>query len=312
MPTCQLCQEDREICQSHIIPKFVFDFVKRTSATGYMRMGTEPNRRVQDGRKRPLLCHGCEQLFSRWEGSFAKNVFHPYNANTSAVIDYGPWLCKFLVSVSWRVLLFYKLEGSLDELPTFHRGSIEEALETWREFLLDMRPHPGVFEQHLLPLDALRSTNVPGMPTNMNRYILRAVDMDIVLRERTIAVYWKLPRFVVLGLVVNTEPRSSWGGTRAAVKRGRISPRSYGFPRTIFKHVMDQAQKADGISKGLSSRQQEMISRAMLNDIDRVGGSESTKALIMDIEFFGLAALDASFIDDGAQMPDIEAPRDAG
>jgi hypothetical protein len=175
-----------------------------------------------------------------------------------------------------------------------------------------MRPHPGVFEQHLLPLDALRSTNVPGMPTNMNRYILRAVDMDIVLRGRTIAVYWKLPRFVVLGLVVNTEPRSSWGGTRAAVKSGKISPRSYGFPRTIFKHVMDQAQKADGISKGLSSRQQELISRSMLNDIDRVGGSESTKALIMDIEFFGLAALDASFVDDGAPMPYIEAQRDAG
>jgi hypothetical protein len=75
---------------------------------------------------------------------------------------------------------------------------------------------------------------------------------------------------------------------------------------------MDQAQKADGISKGLSSRQQELISRSMLNDIDRVGGSESTKALIMDIEFFGLAALDASFVDDGAPMPYIEAQRDAG
>lgn len=293
MPTCQLCHEDREIRQSHIIPKFVFDFVKRTSATGYMRMGTEPNRRVQDGRKHRLLCHGCEQLFSGWEGSFAKYVFHPYSVNTSAVIDYGPWLCKFLVSVSWRVLLFYKLEGHLDEMPTLHRGSFEKALEAWREFLLDIRPHPGVFEQHLLPLDTLKSANVPGMPSYINQYILRAVDMDIVMRERTIAVYWKLPRFVVLGLVVNTEPRSSWGGTRAAVKRGKIRPRSYGFPRTIFNHVMDQAQKAYDITKGLSSRQQELISKAMLNDIERARASESTKALIRDIEFFGLAAFDA-------------------
>ena len=91
--------------------------------------------------------------------------------------------------MSWRVLLFYKLEGHLSEIPTQHRGPIEKGLETWREFMLDMRPHPGDFEQHLLPLDALESANVPGMPTNMNRYVLRAVDMDVVTGERTALVY---------------------------------------------------------------------------------------------------------------------------
>lgn len=312
MPTCQLCREDRVIRQSHIIPKFVFDFVKRTSATGYMRMGTEPNRRVQDGRKRPLLCHGCEQLFSGWEGSFAQYVFHPYCANPTVVIDYGPWLCKFLVSVSWRVLLFYKLEGHLDEIPTLHRGSIKKALETWREYLLNMRPHPSVFEQHLLPLDALKSANVPGMPPSMNRYVHRAVDMDVSMGERTIVVYWKLPRFVVLGLVVNTEPRGSWVGTRTAVKRGKIGPRSYVLPKTIFELVMNQAQNADGLMRGLSSRQQGLISKALLNDNERARRSESTNAFIKDIEFFGLAALEASVVDDDAPMPDGEAPRHAG
>ena len=312
MPTCGLCRHDRELRQSHIIPKFVFDYVKRTSATGYMRVGTEPNRRVQDGPKRPLLCHDCEQLLSGWERSFAQFVFHPYSVNTSAVLNYGPWLCKFLVSVSWRVLLFYKLEGHLSEIPTQHRGPIEKGLETWREFLLDMRPHPGDFEQHLLPLDALESANIPGMPTNMNRYVLRAVDMDVVTGERTALVYWKLPRFVVLGFVVNPEPRSSWVATRTAVKGGQIRPRKYGLSKTVMDYVMGQAQKADDITRSISLRQQELIDKAMLNDCERSHASESVKALIQDIQFFGLADLDASTQYADTPLRDGEGPRDAG
>jgi hypothetical protein len=75
---------------------------------------------------------------------------------------------------------------------------------------------------------------------------------------------------------------------------------------------MGQAQKADGLMRGLSSRQQELISKAVLNDIERARTSESTNAFIKDIEFFGLAALDASVVDDDAPMPDGEAPRHAG
>ena len=203
------------------------------------------------------------------------------------------------------------LEGRHDKIPMQHLRPIEKALETWRQFLLDMRPHPGVFEQHLLPLVALESTNVPGMPRNMNRYVLRAVDMDIVTGERTALVYWKLPRFVVLGFVVNPEPRNSWVGTRAAVKRGQIRPRRYELPQTLMEYVMGQAQKAEDLTRSISLRQQELIDKATLNDLDRTRASESIKALIQDIQFFGLADFDSSAPVDDAPLPDGGGPRDA-
>jgi hypothetical protein len=54
---------------------------------------------------------------------------------------------------------------------------IEQALETWRRYLLDGLPHPGRFEQHMVPMDELASATGPDLPTGTNRYLLRAVDI---------------------------------------------------------------------------------------------------------------------------------------
>lgn len=74
---CALCNQESELRESHIIPKFVFDYIKETSATGYLRNVTSINRRLQDGPKRKLLCHDCEQKFSIAEKYFAETVFSP-------------------------------------------------------------------------------------------------------------------------------------------------------------------------------------------------------------------------------------------
>jgi hypothetical protein len=55
-----------ELQESHILPSFVYRWMKETSATGYLRFGQQPNLRVQDGVKRHLLCANCEQRFNQW------------------------------------------------------------------------------------------------------------------------------------------------------------------------------------------------------------------------------------------------------
>jgi hypothetical protein len=69
MPTnpCRLCSETKELRESHILPGFVYRWMKETSATGYLRFGQQPNVRVQDGLKLHLLCGDCEQRFNQWE-----------------------------------------------------------------------------------------------------------------------------------------------------------------------------------------------------------------------------------------------------
>lgn len=90
--SCPLCLGNGPLRRSHVISKFAFDWLKETSATGYMRHGPQPNVRVQDGFKEELLCDSCEQLLSSWESPAAEQLFKPYHADSSTVVNYGPWL----------------------------------------------------------------------------------------------------------------------------------------------------------------------------------------------------------------------------
>ena len=59
MEICKLCHSQKTLRKSHIVPKFVSHYLKETSLTGYLRMSSNINKRVQDGIKIKLLCDEC-------------------------------------------------------------------------------------------------------------------------------------------------------------------------------------------------------------------------------------------------------------
>lgn len=97
---CKLCGKIKTLRESHIVPKFVFDWLKVSSGTGFLRWSEMPNKRVQDGKKEHILCSNCEALFNQWETPFATRIFHPLNRQESLRFEYESWLLKFAVSVS--------------------------------------------------------------------------------------------------------------------------------------------------------------------------------------------------------------------
>jgi hypothetical protein len=101
--TCRLCGQSAELRDSHIIPKFVFDWMKETGGD-YIRYSGSPNQRCQDGYKVELLCDACEQRFSKRERWFCEKVFVPYLKENEVVFQYDESLFYFLVSLLWRVL----------------------------------------------------------------------------------------------------------------------------------------------------------------------------------------------------------------
>jgi hypothetical protein len=113
--TCRLCGNQADLRQSHIIPAFVFRWLRDTSGTGHIRTSDEPNLRVQDGLKRPWLCGLCEERLNRSETEFATNIFHPYLTNSGARLRYAAWLMHFCTSLSWRVLRHYLEDNHLKE-----------------------------------------------------------------------------------------------------------------------------------------------------------------------------------------------------
>jgi hypothetical protein len=176
----------------------VYKWLKETSGTGFLRFGLEPNKRKQDGYKLYWLCAECEDRLNHWETKFANRIFHPLNNGAINKIAYGPWLLKFCVSVSWRVMNLMLEEFDISHYPKNLKNCALSAQKIWKEFLLDKREHPNRNEQHFLPLDAIESFTVPNMPPNINRYILRSVDIDAVWDEKSAFVYSKLGRFVIL------------------------------------------------------------------------------------------------------------------
>jgi hypothetical protein len=72
---CALCLNDRSLCDSHIIPEFVYESLYDEKHRFHV-VSAEPDERArykQKGLKESLLCEQCETQFSKHE-SYAKSV----------------------------------------------------------------------------------------------------------------------------------------------------------------------------------------------------------------------------------------------
>lgn len=266
-----------------MLPAFVFRWMKESSATGFLRFGREPNRRVQDGEKRYWLCRDCETLLCQWETQFATQVFHPLIADGGQRIRYGDWMLKYCVSVSWRVLSMFVEDGQLDHFSDRQRASVALALKKWSAFLLGDEPHPGTYEQHFLSLDSVASFTGGEMPANINRYLLRVVDLD--LGNGGAIVYSKFAKFILVGFIDIPYPKQ-WVGTKVHVREGHVGQGNVVLPKGFRDFLFAKCRRYAEVKELISENQQAKIAASM-KDLDKVAASESFKALQNDVELFG-------------------------
>jgi len=150
MQICALCKSDKSLSESHIIPQFVFDCIKRNSPTGFVRTIGKVNLRRQDGDKPNMLCKDCEERFSRAESIFALKIFKPFQEKDIASFTYGSWLNYFISSVNWRTLYLDNLgfhakrEFSGEKLLV-----LDTAEKIIADFLLSKRTDTERVENHI-------------------------------------------------------------------------------------------------------------------------------------------------------------------
>lgn len=286
---CKLCSKIAELQLSHVIPAFVFRWKRDTSGGGYLRFGTAPNKRVQDGIQKYWLCAECEGRIGRWESTFAARIFYPYSEGRGTKFRYGSWLLNFGISVAWRVLQEYKEEGHLKDDPADRIAKLEEASQVWRNVLLAQRPNPGKFELHMFPLDAIESADAPALPSNINRYLMRAVDTDVVHGENTVFVYAKLARFMFLGFA-RLDHRRDWVGSKVLATEGYIEPRKFVVPKAFWAYVTDRARRMEAVNAAISPRQRTKIDQSLRANIDKFTGSDLHRAMEEDVRMFGSSA----------------------
>jgi hypothetical protein len=284
---CLLCNRRAELQLSHILPAFAFRWQRRSG--GHIRHSASINRRVQDGAKERWLCSECEALFNGWETKFSNIVFHRTNIDGLPSVSYGEWLLKFCTSISWRSLLYLRQQTQLGTFTPKQLRLADEAQETWAKFLRGELPHPGVFEQHLVPFGAVSSESGSKFPPNINRYLLRTIEINFGRGPSTMFVYSKVGRFAILGFVQMDYPKQ-WIGSKVRLRGGVLKPREYVFPVQFGDFLADRAARVWEILDDMSGPQQRQVNETIRSNLDRFTNSDLFKAIQLDVGLFGRAA----------------------
>jgi hypothetical protein len=282
---CRLCGSVGPLEHGHIVPKFIFRWLKNASATGYLRGGPDFNLRKQDGPRDYWLCGACEDRFNRWETAFCTQVFLPLTADAAPRVNYGDWLIRFCVSVSWRVLMMFREAAEFESKPTWLKQEVANALVEWARFLRDEAPNPGRFEQHLFPLSELVSFRGPQPPPNINRYFMCGVNLDIAHNAAHEGfVYVKLPYVLLLGLI-RMDCLREWRMSRIGVARGVIDVATGNFviPGAVGPFMLRKASEVARREDGISARQRRVIDKEYAAQRSRLRGSVTMRAAEADV-----------------------------
>ena len=157
--TCALTLEECDLKESHIYPKFIFDYLLQKGGKRFRCLGN-PTKVLQDGVKRHLLGGNAEQEFSKREKWFAEKLFIPFcngQMNNSKLI-YHDELYYFCVSLLWRVLYWVKDSIRGERLIS----KCNQAFEEWRIFLNGGNLPPNFNRIYLMPITPLLFDSMPA------------------------------------------------------------------------------------------------------------------------------------------------------
>lgn len=102
--TCALCsKENTELKNSHIIPKLVYNRAKMHCNSRF-RSFYDPKLIFQDGEKKYMLCHDCEEFFSKYETKFTDYLDEYLQNPSTKILKLNPETNFYILTVAWRVL----------------------------------------------------------------------------------------------------------------------------------------------------------------------------------------------------------------
>lgn len=179
-----------------------------------------------------------------------------------------------------------KEKEGFEHLPLEHKNESEKFLNHLRLFLLDKNENPGKYQQHIMFLDLVDDHSIPNMPTNINRYFIRNVDIDLPYSDNECFVFTKLPYMVIFGHIIN-ETNKNWRNTKVNLKKGLIGGNDITIPGNLFEYIVDRANNSREFENELSENQKLKIHKDWNVNRERVIKSETYKALNGDIRLFG-------------------------
>jgi hypothetical protein len=282
-----MCLRPGVLEAGHVVPAFVYRWLKDTAATPYLRTGDDPNLRSQDGWKRHWFCRDCENQIGRFERAFAEDLFPLVVTEQPAPYRHGPWLSRFVASVAWRAVMLISEQESFGFLTPEQRALLPEAFEHWRAFVRGDAATPAVHELHFLPLWIVAEYQGDrALPPNINRYTLRSIEVHMAGRPSEAFVFVKMGPALMLGFIQPPLPEI-WQGTRVALGDGQVGGRMATSVQ-FLDYYNSRAEKMRELQRRRSPRQQQKIKEAYEAYGDRAAGSETFRAMDADVARFGV------------------------
>lgn len=291
---CALCRNSAELRMSHIVSKFVWKYLRTSAGAGGFRIGTQPNKPVQDGIKTELLCEECEIRLSKWENKVSSKIFLPLMNKGICRFKHDENFSYFCVSIAWRVLVFFEKLGQLSHMSGECQSHAKTASEQWRAHLLSGSSIEANFEHHVLPMPggAAAPSDLATAPPNLNRYLSRSIDMDVVGVSPTSGlVYVKLCRLLVIGFI-NILPPHAYKGTKLAYGHGKFKHRKYEIPAQLGSYIENKAEKMLALQRTISPAQRKKMEEKSRKHGEAIANSAAFEAWMFDVNTFGTAAFD--------------------
>lgn len=272
---CALYKIETDLRLSHIIPKFAFDYLKKTGSK-YLRTHKNPNIRLQDGTKLYLLGEKAEQEFSKRERWFANNIFFPYFKNERKEFVYDDNLAYFSISILWRVLLEQLSHEEIKDNPklTF----LSDVEEKWRLFLSEY-VYPYQYDDlNIFFTD--RVVSHTSEEINIDTYLTRTIDATIIVNNNysKVTIYAKFLRFIVWCNVKGIDNKNQT--TSINFSAGTLSTLQSISDTFFAGFIFNRIKELNG---GPKVKDQEKIHQEIKRDEENFWASDSGQSILNDI-----------------------------
>lgn len=143
---CHLCHKTRDLCESHVWPKFGYKRYVSDQAKGGQFVDLARQRFSNRQYKRNWFCGGkggCEEILSKDE-TYVAGLCDRIEEDPAAEVAYDGRMLRFATSVTWRAMKFH-----YDQLQPRAVESRWEAYTHWKRFLRGSRPGVAPYTQHV-------------------------------------------------------------------------------------------------------------------------------------------------------------------
>ena len=191
---CPLFDNETELCESHIFPKFAYKDLRWNNQSRFVTWEKECPP-MQTGYKVPLLGRKAENLFSKYENWFAQHIYRPFrNGELKGTFCYSEKLYFFAALQTWRGCLYATKQHGRDRFADGLYDSLISAMDERKNYLVNGVIPPEHDAFYLMPLG--KHVRLP-LFLEVEFYMRRIFEFNIMMTEAGNAVYSKLPSFII-------------------------------------------------------------------------------------------------------------------